>query len=110
MGIALLKVGKPSALLPDEHLNEVWELWQAWNAYRQGKAAKIDPTAHSGVVPVQEIAERGYDLTARNPNRPEGRPLPSPMEIVASLAEREREITSIVEELDELLTGGNSDG
>jgi len=55
-------------------------------------------------VPVEEIKARGYDLTARNPNRKETETLPSPMEIVADLLEREREILSIVEELNELLS------
>ncbi|MBT9260252.1 MAG: hypothetical protein KM310_10975, partial [Clostridiales bacterium] len=59
---------------------------------------------------VDEVKARGYDLTARNPNRPEGEELPSPVEIVAGLLEREREILSIVEELDELLaTNGNQE-
>ena len=105
-GLKKFSKGSP---IQDEHLNEALELWQAWNAYRQSSAAKPDPTAHSGVVPVQEIAERGYDLTARNPNRPEGEALPSPTEIVASLAEKEREIMSIVEELGAVL-GGNENG
>jgi type I restriction enzyme M protein len=55
-------------------------------------------------VPVEEIKARGYDLTARNPNRKETEALPSPIEILASLLEREREILSILEELDELLS------
>jgi type I restriction enzyme M protein len=53
---------------------------------------------------VEEIRNRGYDLTPRNPNRKETQLLPSPTEIVASLLEREREILSIVEELNEILS------
>jgi len=49
---------------------------------------------------------RGYDLTARNPNRPESERLPAPEEIVAGLLEKEREILGIVGELGQLL--GNS--
>jgi len=105
-GLKKFSKGSP---IQDEHLNEAWEVWQAWNAYRQGKAARPDPTAHSWVVPVQEIAERGYDLTARNPNRPEGEELPSPMEIAASLAEKEREMLSIVQELDSLLANSEQE-
>lgn len=53
---------------------------------------------------------RGYDLTARNPDRPEGETLPSPVEIVAELLEKEREILSIMEELDELLSNSHNGG
>jgi type I restriction enzyme M protein len=38
---------------------------------------------------MEEVRARGYDLTACNPNRKETETLPSPMEIVASLLERE---------------------
>jgi type I restriction enzyme M protein len=61
-------------------------------------------------VPVEEIKARGYDLTARNPNRKETEALPAPMEIVASLLEREREILNIVEELDMMLSNANGEG
>jgi type I restriction enzyme M protein len=59
---------------------------------------------------VDEIKTSGYDLTARNPKRPEGEQLPSPVDIVARLLEKEREILSIVEELDELLSNGHGGG
>jgi type I restriction enzyme M protein len=59
---------------------------------------------------VEEIKARGYDLTARNPNRKETEALPAPMEIVASLLEREREILNIVEELDMMLSNAHGEG
>ena len=58
-------------------------------------------------MPVEEIKARGYDLTARNPNRPQDADLPSPMDLVAAVMEREREVLSIVEELDELLSNND---
>jgi predicted nucleotidyltransferase len=45
--------------------------------------------------------------TARNPTQPEGEELPPPVEIIAGLLEKEREILGIIEELDEL--GNNSE-
>ncbi|MGQ9859517.1 MAG: hypothetical protein ACUVS3_12640 [Thermodesulfobacteriota bacterium] len=39
---------------------------------------------------MKEIKERGYDLAACNPK--EGEALPLPLEIVAALLERDREI------------------
>ena len=58
-------------------------------------------------MPVGEVKERGYDLTARNLNRKEAEALSPPVEIVAQLMEKEREILSIVEELDELLSNSH---
>jgi type I site-specific restriction endonuclease len=55
-----------------------------------------------------EIVKRGYDLTARNPSRPGGEELPTPVEIVDGLLEKEREILGLIEELDETL--GNQGG
>ncbi|MEJ5349810.1 MAG: hypothetical protein WHS46_14105 [Desulfosoma sp.] len=59
------------------------------------------------IVPDEELKARGYHLAARNPNRKDAETLPSPAEIVAGLLEREREILSFVEELDELLENGS---
>ncbi len=59
---------------------------------------------------MEEIEARGYDLTARNPNRKETETLPSPVEIVAGLLEKEREVLSIVEELSEILGKNRENG
>jgi len=104
-GLKKFSKGSP---IQDEHFNEARELYKAWDAYRKGQGPReACLSERSWIVPVEEIRARGYDLTARNPNRKETEALPSPMEIVASLLEREREILSIVEELDELLSGNS---
>jgi type I restriction enzyme M protein len=69
-----------------------------------------EPNERSWIVTADEIKTGGYDLTARNPNRLEWEQLPSPVEIVARLLEKERGILSIVEELDELLSDGQNEG
>jgi type I restriction enzyme M protein len=97
--------------IQDEHFNEARELYKAWDAYRKGQGPReACLSERSWVVPVEEIKARGYDLTARNPNRKETEALPAPMEIVASLLEREREILNIVEELDMMLSNANGEG
>lgn len=108
-GLKKFSKGSP---IRDEHFAEARELWRAWDAYRRGKGPRPEPTPSSWIVPVEEVEKRGYDLTARNPNRPAGEELPSPVEIVAGLLEMEREILGILEELDELLgnQGGERDG
>lgn len=100
---ALKKFSKGSPV-QDDHLAEARKLWHTWDDYRKAKGLKPDTTERSWIVPLEEIKTKGYDLAARNPNRPEGEQLPSPVEIVAGLMEKEREILSIVQELDEVLS------
>ena len=94
--------------IQDEHFNEARKLWKAWDEYRKGKGLRETCLSeHSWIVSVEKIKERDYDLSAKNPNRVEEKELPSPVEIVAGLMEKEREILNIIEELKELLTNTN---
>jgi type I restriction enzyme M protein len=105
-GLKKFSKGNP---IQDQHFSEARELWRAWDAYRKGRGPReACLSERSWIVPVEEIEARSYDLTARNPNRKDAEAMPSPIELVAGLLEREREILAIVEELDELLNGGNS--
>jgi type I restriction enzyme M protein len=58
---------------------------------------------------VDEVKERGYDLTARNPNREEAETYRHPAEITASLLEKERQILGVIEELHEMVGEQNDD-
>ena len=104
-GLKKFSKGSP---IKDEHFDEARRLWHAWDAYRRGKGPRPEDTKQSWIVSVEEVKAKGYDLTARNPNRPEGEKLPSPVEVVTELMEKEREILSIVEELDEMLGAGRT--
>jgi type I restriction enzyme M protein len=53
------------------------------------------------------MKDRGYDLTARVPNRDEAETHRQPAEITASLLEVERQILTIVKELPEIVGEGN---
>jgi len=101
-GLKKFSKGSP---IQDGHFAEARKLYKAWEAYRKGQGTReACLSERSWIVSVDEIKARGYDLTARNPNRKETEALPPPMELVARLLEREREILSIVEELDEFLS------
>lgn len=54
-------------------------------------------------MPGEEIVERGYDLTAKNPNRKDEYEHRPPEELVASILEKERKILCLVDELEKLL-------
>jgi len=105
-GLKKFSKGSP---IQDEHFAEVRELWKKWDDYRKGNGGRPEPTDNSWIVSFEEIKERGYDLAVRNPNRPDTESLPSPAEVIASLMEKEREIMSIVEELNQMLTNNESE-
>ena len=102
----LKKFSKGSSI-QDEHFAEACDLWAAWDAYRQGEGPRPRPTENSWIVPIDEIKERDYDLSARNPNRAEAETYCHPAEITASLLEKERQILSVIEELHEMVGDGN---
>ena len=58
---------------------------------------------------MDEIKERSYDLTARNPSREEAETYRHPAEITASLLEKERQILGIIGELYEMVGEQNDD-
>lgn len=107
-GLKKFSKGNP---IQDEHLEPAYRLWRAWDAYRKGqKPIEGCLSEFSWVVPAEEVKKHGYDLTARNPHRKDTDTLPPPMELVASIMEREREIASILSDLDELLSNGEDGG
>ncbi len=105
-GLKKFSKGNP---IQDDHFKEAYELWKAWNDYRKGKGPKeACLSERSWIVPVEEIIQKGYDLSARNPNKNYALELSSPMELLSTMQEREREILSIIEELDEIISGNNN--
>jgi len=105
-GLKKFSKGSP---IQDEHFDRARELWAAWDAHRRGERPRPEPTDDSWIVPVEEARERGYDLSARNPNRDEMETYRHPAEITAGLLEREREILSIIQELHALVGDGNGE-
>jgi type I restriction enzyme M protein len=75
------------------------QVWKCWQAYRTGKAPRPEPTDTHWIETVETIAERGYDLSAKNPYHSDEEYLPLSTELTGMLLERSREFHSIVERL-----------
>jgi type I restriction enzyme M protein len=74
--------------IEDEDLKDCYEKWK-----------KREISKYSWIVPVEEIIKKGYDLTAKNPNRKEEFEYKPPEELVASILEKERQILEILKEI-----------
>jgi len=83
--------------IKDEDLIDCFEKWQ-----------KREVSENSWIVSIEEIEERDYDLTARNPSAKEEVSYPEPEEIVKSVLETEKQISDILDELHNFL--GESHG
>ena len=58
---------------------------------------------NSWVVPVEEIAEKGFDLSARNPNRSDDYEHRPALELVQSIKAKEERVVELLRELEELM-------
>jgi len=63
-------------------------------------------SGNSWIVSIEEIKDRDYDLTARNPNTKQETAYVEPEELVESVLEKERQILEILEEFRNILGGG----
>jgi len=71
------------------------------DCYEKWKNREI--SENSWIVSIEEIRERDYDLTARNPNKKQEMVYIEPEELVESILEKERQILEILEELRSVL-------
>jgi len=83
--------------ITDEDLTDCYEKW---------KNRKV--SENSWIVSIEEIRERDYDLTARNPNKKQETVYTEPEELVESILEKEKQILEILEEFRNIL--GESNG
>ena len=56
-------------------------------------------------MPVQEIEEKGFDLSARNPNRIGDYEHKPALELVQSIKAKEERVVELLSELEEMLEG-----
>ncbi len=69
-----------------------------------------ETSERSWVVPLEEVARGGYDLSAKNPNRIDAVQHRPPEELVASILEKEHRIIEILEEVRTGLNEKPTDG
>jgi type I restriction enzyme M protein len=60
---------------------------------------------NSWVLPVKDVIERGYDLSARNPNRKDDYVHRPALELVQSIKAKEERIMDLLGELEGMLEG-----
>lgn len=110
VGFSLTKTQKPVA---QNDLPDCLAMWQAYDAWRRLPADQRDPEPPQNercwVVPVEEIAQRNYDLSANNPKRKNGFTHRPPEELIADIADKQARISELIAEIQELLTGEAND-
>lgn len=99
-----LKRFSKANLISDEHFAEARKNWQQMKAYRQDKAPRPEITETCWLEDVETLAQRAYDLTARNPKRTESENLPHPAELTARILENNRKFQTIMERLHKMVS------
>ncbi len=99
-----LKKFSKGSPIADIHFAEALAMWEQWKAYRRGKGLRPEPTERSWIETLDTLAIRGYDLSAKNPNRPESETLLPPSELTARLLERHLEFQKMLERLHEAVS------
>jgi type I restriction enzyme M protein len=114
-------------------LREQWRVHRLWETYRNdktGKAPKPEASAGDSEVALKahqaegpkppeqidawvekfdEIRDNGFDLTSSNPHLSSEQDIPKPWELTASLKERIRELSLIIDDLHKKLNNGEEE-
>ena len=83
-------------LIGDEDLKDCYGKWK-----------RREISGNSWIVPVHEMIKRGYDLTAKNPNKKEELEYKPVGELVAGVVEKEQQILGILEEVRDVIGEDN---
>ena len=70
------------------------------------KIGKREEGDNSWSVPIEELIERDYDLSAKNPNKEEAAEIRPAKELVQSIKTKEARITDLLDELEDMLESG----
>ncbi|AUT02872.1 restriction endonuclease subunit M [Nostoc sp. CENA543] len=91
--------------ITDEHFAETRQVFQKLLAYRLAKVTQEEFTNNSWFVDRENLVEREYDLSARNPHRLEIENLPHPSELTARILENQKKLHEKIERLHKLVSG-----
>ena len=78
--------------MQDEHFEDVFKKWQ-----------KREVSDTSWVVPIEDIKERGYDISPKNPNGTDEEELLAPEEILKEMAKNQKEIDGVITTLQKMI-------
>ncbi len=110
VGFSLTKTKKPIA---ENDLPDCLAMWRAYDAWRRTPAEGRPPDPplndRCWLVSREELAQRNFDLSARNPNRPDDFAHRPPEEIAADIADKQARIAELIAEIQELLAGENGE-
>lgn len=70
---------------------------------------KVPPHPRAWIETIEDLAARGYDLSARNLHQTDARMMVPPAELTARLLERSRELHSLIESLHAKLSNGENE-
>ena len=108
VGFSLTRTQKPVSE------NDLPDCVAMFRAYREWLRTPIEERSAESplnercwIVPVEEIARKNYDLSARNPNRTNDFRHRPPEELAADIADKQARIMELIEEIQELLVGEN---
>lgn len=106
VGYTLTRTQKP---IPQNDLPDCLAMWRAYDAWQRTPAEErpADPPLNDRcwVVPVEELVERGYDLSARNPHASNNLAHRPPEELAADIADKQARIAELIAEIQGLLAG-----
>lgn len=110
VGFSLTKTQKPVA---QNDLPDCLAMWKAYDAWRRlppdQRDAEPPQNERCWVVPVDEIVQKNYDLSASNPKRKNGFAHRPPEELIADIADKQARISELIAEIQELLAGERTD-
>lgn len=85
-------------LVSDEDLQDCFE-----------KQKNRSVSEKSWFVKVEEVVKKGYDLTAKNPNKKDETEYKAPVDLISEIIEREKVVLKIAEEIQNLLGANDAD-
>jgi type I restriction enzyme M protein len=108
VGFSLTKTQRPVA---ENDLPDCLAMWRAYDAWRRTpedeRPAEPPLNDRCWLVSRKELAERNFDLSARNPNRPDDFSHRPPEEIAADIADKQARIAELIAEIQEVMAGEN---